>query len=118
MLWNDMVDPFYMADKIKNAGLYSSMDGVWDLLPRDIGIGYWTYGTREKGMEFFSKRGHPLLACGYYDEKELKRSPVWADLALKTPGTVGIVYCTWGDNWKLLGEFGDMAREKARAARE
>lgn len=118
MLWNDMVDPFYMADKIKNAGLYSSMDGVWDLLPRDIGIGYWTYGTREKGMEFFSKRGHALLACGYYDEKELKRSPVWADLALKTPGTVGIVYCTWGDNWKLLGEFGDMAREKARAARE
>jgi hypothetical protein len=116
MLWNDMVDPFYMNDHGEYAGLYSSMKGVWDLLPREIGIAYWTYGTREKGMAFFSGRGHPLLACGYYDEKVLKRSVDWADLALRTPGTVGLVYCTWGNNWKLLGDFGDMATRKAAAA--
>ena len=113
MVWNDMVDPFYMNDNGENAGLYSTMKGVWDLLPKDIGIGYWTYGTREKGMKFFSDRGHKILACAYYDEKELKRSVEWTDLALRTPGTVGIVYCTWGDNWKLLGAFGDMVKRKA-----
>jgi hypothetical protein len=117
MVWNDMVDPFYQPDNGENAGLYSTMKGVWDLLPKDIGIGYWTYGTRKEGMKFFSERGHKLLACGYYDEKVLKRSIDWADIALETPGTVGIAYCTWGNNWKLLGEFGDMVREKSEAAK-
>ena len=116
MIWNDMVDPFYMVDNGENAGLYSSMKGVWDLLPDDIGIGYWTYRTKEKGMPYFSGQKRPLLVCAYYDEKVLKHSLEWADLALRTPGTVGIVYCTWGCNWKLLGEFGDMAKRKAEAA--
>ncbi len=116
MIWNDMVDPFYMNDGGANAGMYSSMKGVWDLLPPDLGIGYWTYGTREKGMEFFSGQGRRILVCAYYDEKVLKRSIDWAELAMRTPGVAGIVYCTWGDNWRLLGAFGDMVREKAKGA--
>ena len=115
MIWNDMVDPFYMNDGGANAGMYSSMKGVWDLLPPDLGIGYWTYGTREKGMAFFSGQGRHLLVCAYYDEKVLKRSLDWADLAVRTPGVIGIVYCTWGENWELLGAFGDMVRRKAKA---
>ena len=114
MIWNDLVDPFYMNDGGANAGMYSSMKGVWDLLPPDLGIGYWTYGTREKGVPFFAKQGRRLLACAYYDEKELKHSLAWADLALSTPEMTGIVYCTWGENWKLLGAFADMVRQKAK----
>ena len=112
MIWNDMVDPFYMNDGGANAGMYSSMKGVWDLLPPDLGIGYWTYGTRENGMEFFAGQGRRMLVCAYYDEKVLKRSVEWADLALRTPGVTGIVYCTWGENWKLLEEFGAMVRSR------
>lgn len=118
MIWNDMVDPFCMKDGGANAGMFSSMKGVWDLLPPDLGIAYWTYGEREKGMAFFSKAGRRILVCAYYDEKVLKHSLEWADLALRTPGTDGIAYCTWGGNWVLLGAFGDMVRQKRTAALE
>jgi len=108
---NDMVDPFYMMDDGKYAGLYSSMKGVWDLLPRDLGIDCWTYSTREKCPQYFAERGHPIWIAAYYDEKELKRSVEWRDIARKVPGVVGMTYCTYGNNWILLGPFGDMIRE-------
>ena len=114
-LWNDMVDPNALVEDGKNAGMYSSMKGVWDLLPRDLGIGYWTYKWREEGTKFFAERGHPQLMCGYYDEKVLKRSLEWMDLAARTPNCRGVMYCTWGDNWDLLGAFGDkMVEAKER----
>ena len=118
MIWNDMVHPFYMNDGGANAGMYSSMKGVWDLLPPDLGIGYWTYRTREEGVPFFVGQRRRMLACAYYDEKVLKHSLDWADLALRTPGMAGIVYCTWGENWKLLGAFADMVRQKAKERRK
>ena len=112
-VWNDLVDPHSLQDDGKNAQMYSSMKGVWDLLPPDLGIGYWTYAPREEGMKYFSERGRRQLVCAYYDEKELKRSLEWMDLARRTPGVTGIMYCTWGDNWDLLGAFGDKVGECA-----
>jgi len=106
-LWNDMVDPHYLKDDGRNAGLYSTMKGVWDLLPSDLGIGYWTYGCREKGVDFFVRQKRKLLLCAYYDEKRLERSLDWISLARRTPGVTGIMYCTWAGNWDLLGDFGD-----------
>ena len=116
-VWNDLVDPHSLQDDGKNAQMYSSMKGVWDLLPSDLGIGYWTYRWREEGMRYFSERGRRQLVCAYYDEKELKRSLEWMDLAQRTPGVAGIIYCTWGDNWDLLGAFGDKVLEKADEGR-
>lgn len=113
-LWNDMVDPYAMQDDGKNAGMYSSMKGVWDLLPRDLGIAYWTYSWRGDGVKFFAERGHPQIMCGYYDEKVLKKSLEWMDLAARTPLCRGVMYCTWCDNWDLLGEFGDRMLEKMK----
>ena len=60
-VWNDLVDPHSLQDEGKNAQMYSSMKGVWDLLPPDLGIGYWTYGPREEGMKYFSERGRRQL---------------------------------------------------------
>ena len=94
------------------------MKGVWDLLPRDLGIGYWTYRWREEGTRFFAERGHPLMLCGYYDEKVLKRSLDWMDLAVRTPNCRGVMYCTWGNHWDLLGEFGDKMLEMDKKAKK
>ena len=117
-VWNDLVDPYALQDDGKNAGMYSSMKGVWDLLPRDLGIGYWTYKWREEGTRFFAERGHPLMLCGYYDEKVLKRSLDWMDLAVRTPNCRGVMYCTWGNHWDLLGEFGDKMLEMDKKAKK
>lgn len=117
-VWNDLVDPYALQGDGKNAGMYSSMKGVWDLLPRDLGIGYWTYRWREEGTRFFAERGHPLLLCGYYDEKVLKRSLDWMDLAVRTPNCRGVMYCTWGNHWDLLGAFGDKMLEMDKKAKK
>ena len=69
-------------------------------------------------MGGFADRGHPQIMCGYYDEKELRRSLDWMDLAARTPRCRGVMYCTWGDNWNLLGEFGDKLMEMKRRERK
>lgn len=107
-MYNDMVDPFYITDEGKYAGLYSSMKGVWDLLPCDLGIDCWTYSTRETAPKFFAERGHPIFISAFYDEKELKRSAEWRDTALKIPGVKGVIYSTYGGNWSMLKPFAEL----------
>lgn len=120
-IWNDMVDPYCLSAvsrKGEYCALYSRMKGVWDLLPKDIGIAYWRLDDRDRGLSFFSKRGHPILAAAYYDAKTLDGCVKWAEAALATPTADGIMYCTWGDRWDLLAEFGDeMKRINAQRER-
>lgn len=110
-VWNDMVDPYCLSNtsrKGEYVALYSKMKGVWDLLPRDLGIAYWRVDSREKGLPFFARRGHPVMIGAYYDAGNLDSSVEWAKTALGTPGVNGgIMYCTWCDKWDLLGAFGD-----------
>ena len=108
-LWNDLVDPFAQPDEGLSTQLYSSLKGVWDLLPKDLGIAYWTYQWKEDGLKFFARQGRNILIGAYYDERELKRSLEWMELARTMPGVTGIMYCTWRNKWELLGEFGDEA---------
>ena len=114
-VWNDMVDPYCLSNasrKGEYVALYSKMKGVWDLLPRDLGIAYWRVDSREKGLPFFSKRGHSIMIGAYYDANNLDSSVEWAKAALGTPGVRGgIMYCTWCDKWELLGAFGDKMRQ-------
>ena len=112
-IYNDMVDPYYMKDEGRYAGLYSPMKGVWDLLPRDLGIDCWTHSTREKAPKFFSDRGHPILISAFYDEKELKNSAQWRDVALKTPGVKGVIYSTYAGNWSFLKPFAELMKKPA-----
>lgn len=114
-VWNDMVDPYCLSnasDKGEYVALYSKMQGVWDLLPRDLGIACWRVDSRDKALPFFSQRGHPIMVGAYYDAKNLDSSVRWAKAALGTTGVKGgIMYCTWCDKWDLLGAFGDKMRQ-------
>ena len=120
-LWNDMVDPYCMPDKSgegRYAALYSGMKGVWDLLPRDLGIACWRIDSREKGLPFFAERGHSIMIGAYYDANNLDSSVEWAKIALDTPGVKGgIMYCTWCNKWDLLGAFGDEMKRIATEAK-
>ena len=117
-VWNDMVDPYCLSNtsrKGEYVALYSKMKGVWDLLSRDLGIACWRVDSREKGLPFFARRGHPIMIGAYYDAKDLKSSVEWAKVALGTPGVKGgIMYCTWCDKWNLLGAFGDEMKRLSR----
>lgn len=119
-IWNDMVDPYCLSAvsrKGEYCALYSRISGVWDLLPKDIGIAYWRLDDRDRGLSFFSRRGHRILAAAYYDAKTLNGSVKWAEAALATPSADGIMYCTWGDRWNLLAEFGDEMKRISREAK-
>ena len=48
--------------------------------------------------------GMDIVVC---DAKTLDGCIKWAEAALATPTADGIMYCTWGDRWNLLAEFGD-----------
>lgn len=120
-VWNDMVDPWCLSATSRKgayAGLYSGMRGVWDLLPRDLGIAYWREDSRGQGLPFFSKRGHRILVACYYDAATLDGSLVWARMALDTPGADGIMYCTWMDRWMLLGDWGEAMKSLAGTVRD
>ena len=102
--WSDMFDPLHNA----RDGYYAcrgTYAGVWDLLPRDLGIVCWHGGLREKSLSFFSRLGHRTLAAGYYDADDVKGDVLWAKACARTPGCVGLMYTTWENRYDLLEEF-------------
>ncbi|MBX7131615.1 MAG: hypothetical protein K1X67_02940 [Fimbriimonadaceae bacterium] len=108
--WSDMFDPFHNAlDKgpyylVKGDGPWKNS---WLGLDKDIVILNWNMGaSRKKAAEFFAGRGHRQILAGYYDGGG---APIPAWSADVPGGPLGVMYTTWGNNWKDLEDFAKQA---------
>jgi hypothetical protein len=93
-----------------------SFENTWTYLPKDIGIVCWYFEKRRASLEFFSSRGFKTYAAAYYDANTLeateKNAKGWMDAMDTAPGAEGIMYTTWGSNYKLLAPFGDLVSKR------
>lgn len=107
--WNDMFDPFHNAVKKDYYLVNGDLSGSWEGLEKETVIVEWHYGKRDESMEFFAKRGHPLIAAGYYDGSHDTRK--WLESLKKIPTARGIMYTTWEHKFGELESFMKTVRE-------
>jgi hypothetical protein len=106
-VWSDMLDPNHNA----HGNYYlvqGDFTGSWDHVPREIGIVAWYYERRTLSLPFFSNLGFRTLAGAYYDADTLDNPRGWLAELQKTPNAEGIMYTTWLNKYKLLGDFGEL----------
>ncbi|MBQ7189283.1 MAG: hypothetical protein IJR99_07690 [Kiritimatiellae bacterium] len=115
-IWSDMLDPAHNAhdNYYLCKGTY---EGVWDLIPNDLIIACWYRERRNLSMPFFSKRGFRTLAGAYYDVDTLDGCAEWLQTCNETPRCTGIMYTSWRNKYRLLGDFGKLIREKSAPLR-
>src|SRR4029078_756569 len=105
----DMFDPEQNAVKdyyLVNGDLANSWDGV----PREVTILNWNLKEMGSSLQFFARRGHQQVICGYYDgDPNSIRDEVRA--ARDVPGVTGVMYTTWKDRYDDLETFAKAARE-------
>jgi hypothetical protein len=113
-VWNDMFDPHHNAhgDYYLVRGDYA---GSWEGLDPDVTIVAWYYGKRNESFEFFTKRGHKVLAAGYYDGDPVQNARGWVEAAKKFPDkAAGIMYTTWNRDFSQIEKFMDTVKESLR----
>jgi hypothetical protein len=105
--WPDMLDPnhnahgnYYLAD--------GDFTGSWNYVPRDLRMVCWRFTTRTESLGSFSGLGFHTLAGAYYDTGSLENPAGWLEALAGTPGSLGIMYTTWRNDYSLLGAFGDL----------
>ncbi len=106
-VWSDMLDPNHNA----HGNYYlvqGDYTGSWNHIPKEMGIMTWYYEKRALSLPFFSKLGFRTLAGAYYDGDTLDNPRGWLEELEKTPNAQGILYTTWLNKYRLLGEFGDL----------
>jgi len=120
MVWNDMFDPFHNARDKADDGMPFVMYmakgnwfGSWEGLTPDVAVGDWLQQS-VPSVEFFSKRGHPVLLMGYYDA-DPKRIAEWLQSTAHCKNMIGVMYTTWMNDYTKLEEFMDLV--KAHEAR-
>ncbi len=101
--WNDMFDPFHNAVKKNYYLVNGDLTGSWEGLEKDVTIVEWHYGKRDESMDFFAKRGHPIVAAAYYDGSHDTKK--WLESMAKIPTARGIMYTTWESNFGELESF-------------
>jgi hypothetical protein len=110
-VWSDMFDPNHNARE-----KYYLIDGsfldTWKYIPKDLVIACWYYEKRDLSLPFFSKLGYRTLAGAYYDGDDLTNPKDWLNSLDQTPGAEGIMYTTWENKYKLLGDFGDLVSKR------
>jgi hypothetical protein len=74
-------------------------------------IACWKYKIRDQSLRHFQKHGFETIGCGYYDSKNLENAAGWLESLHETPGTCGIMYTTWQNQYDLLETFGDLCSE-------
>ena len=106
-IWSDMFDPNHNAhpNYYLVKGDYT---GSWKYIPKDIVIGVWGGGPREKSLKFFESEGFKMLIACYYDADNLNDVKSWLALAGKTKGVLGFMYTPWQKKYQLLPEFGKL----------
>ena len=113
-VWNDMFDPHHNAKKDYYL-VRGDLTGSWEGLDPDVIIVAWYFGKRAETYDFFTKRGHRVLAAGYYDGDPVSNARGWVDAAKKHPGkAVGIMYTTWERDFSHIEKFIDTVRESLK----
>lgn len=104
-VWSDMFDPHHNAcDEYYLVG--SSLEGSWEGLDKNVRVANWNAGHRVESLGFFASRGHKQIIAAYYDRADWQRDLVaWLDAARKAGGVEGIIYTTWGNNYRDMEAF-------------
>ncbi|MBK7403848.1 MAG: hypothetical protein IPJ41_04235 [Phycisphaerales bacterium] len=102
-VWSDMFDPNHNA-RDDYYLVRGDLAGSWEGLDRDVIVGCWYLEKRRESLAFFSGRGNPTLAAGFYD------GPVgnirqWLDAGAEAPGFRGVMYTTWKQDYSRLEAF-------------
>lgn len=106
-VWNDMFDPQHNARKDYFL-VRGDLAGSWEGLDPSVVIVAWYFEKRAETFDFFTKRGHRVLAAGYYDGDAVRNAQGWLEAAKKHPGkAVGFMYTTWQSNFSQLEKFAD-----------
>lgn len=115
LVWSDMFDPGHNAVE-RYFLVDGSLQDTWTYLPKDIGVMCWYFERRRSSLDFFAGRGFKTFAAAYYDAKDLKSTEEnaagWLDALDTTPAATGIMYTTWGGNYRFLPEFGDLVSKE------
>ncbi len=106
-IWSDMFDPNHNA-KPNYYLVKGDYTGSWKYIPKDIVIGVWGGGPREKSLKFFESEGFKMLIACYYDADNLNDVKSWLSIAQKTKGVLGFMYTPWQKKYQLLPEFGKL----------
>jgi len=110
LIWSDMFDPNHNAKN--NYYLFKGdLDGTWNHIPKYVIMACWNYDTRSQSLHHFDENGFKTIGCGYYDSGTLDTTVGWLKSLRQTTGSCGIMYTTWRNEYDLLEEFGDLARE-------
>lgn len=109
-IYNDMITPPQMWNQTDgDVNAVESIRGrtakqaeiAAAILPKDIAITYWYYGTDEKnfdGAEYLHKQGFPLFPMPWKNPDNIKLA---ADYAGKLGG-YGIIGSSWSADWRYL----------------
>ena len=101
--WNDMFDPFHNAVEKNYYLVKGDLRGSWEGLDKAVTIVEWNYGKRDESMDFFAKRGHKIIAAGYYDGS--MDTAKWIESLKQSPASSGIMYTTWQQKYGELENF-------------
>jgi hypothetical protein len=108
-IWSDMLDPGHNARD--NYYLFKGdLTDSWEHVPKDLIIACWYYDIRDKSLRHFSAHGFRTLGCGYYDKADEKQARDWMESLAETPGSCGIMYTTWRDDYDFLETFANVVR--------
>ncbi len=110
-IWSDMLDPNHNAHD--NYFLVKgSFAGSWKHVPGDSCMAVWGGKPREKSLRFFADEKFQSLVACYYDADNLNDVKEWLRLSAGLPGVRGFMYTPWQKKYELLGEFGELIRER------
>lgn len=106
-VWSDMFDPNHNA-RDDYYLVRTSLAGSWDGLDAGVIVACWYFDKRRESIDWFTSRGHHVLAAGYYD------GPVpairdWMRAAQGVTGFRGVMYTTWRQRYEDLEEFAEQA---------
>jgi hypothetical protein len=102
----DMLDPYHncKAEYYQCEGDFTGADRY---VPKEIIMVPWQWAVYDKSLKFFSERGFRTMAWVNVGEP-----PDWSRVraALRaledTPGSRGIIYCSWQGNYEAAADFG------------
>jgi hypothetical protein len=112
LIWSDMFDPNHNALGYQGKYYYhvdETFDNSWKYVPKDLIMVCWYHEVRDKSLAFFDSQGFRTIGSSSGD---LNVARGWLESLDKTPKACGIMYTTWGADYKILPEFGDLVNRK------
>ncbi len=107
-VWSDMFDPHHNAKAGNYYLVRGDLRGSWEGLDKDVIVAVWYFEKRAESMEFFAKRGNPILIAGYYDGP-VGQIRQWMDAVPAKSDFRGVMYTTWQQKYGDVEAFGQKA---------